>query len=144
MKRLFSGPIDGNGRRSIYLEVSIMDRSRFLQSFDAPDPKLPTGRRDVTNVPLQALVMLNDPFVQAMAAHWADRLVQDGAPSVEARLSTMFLGALGREPQLEETVRWASLVRGLAADDVDVLADRSTWHHAVHTMFNLQEFIHYR
>src|SRR5690606_5172013 len=70
-KRLFSGPIDGNGRRSLYLEVSIMDRSKFLQSFNAPDPKLPTGRRDETNVPAQALVMLNDPLVLAMAEHWS-------------------------------------------------------------------------
>ena len=142
-KRLFSGPLDGNGRRSIYLEVSIMDRSKFLQSFNAPDPKLPTGRRDETNVPAQALVMLNDPFVLAMADHWSTRLVANGSSSIEERIRSMFAQAFGRPPEAEELVRWTTLIKSLSAGD-NVLADRETWKHAAHTMFNLQEFTHYR
>ena len=142
-KRLFSGPLDGNGRRSIYLEVSIMDRSKFLQSFNAPDPKLPTGRRDETSVPAQALVMLNDPFVRAMADHWSARLVADNSPSLEHRIQSMFTRALGRLPEAEELARWTTLVNSLSAGD-KVLADHETWKHAAHTMFNLQEFTHYR
>ena len=142
-KRLFSGPVDGNGRRSIYLEVSIMDRSKFLQSFNAPDPKLPTGRRDVTNVPAQALVMLNDPFVVAMADHWAGRLVEDGRSTVEARLASMFIEALGRPPTAGETARWSTLARSFARSG-DLLRDRKAWQHTAHTMFNLQEFLYYR
>lgn len=142
-KRLFSGPLDGNGRRSIYLEVSIMDRSKFLQSFNAPDPKLPTGRRDVTSVPAQALVMLNDPFVIAMADHWAGTLVEDDSPSVEARIEVMFIKALGRSPSETEVKRWSTLPRGLAKSG-DVLKDREAWQHTAHTLFNLQEFLHYR
>jgi hypothetical protein len=30
----------------------------------------------VTNVPSQALIMLNDPFVNAMAKHWAAELMK--------------------------------------------------------------------
>lgn len=142
-KRLFSGPLDGNGRRSIYLEVSIMDRAKFLQSFNAPDPKLPTGRRDETNVPAQALVMLNDPLVLAMADHWSARLVADGSASIEDRLRAMFVQALGRPPQAEELARWTTLTRSFSTGD-DVLRDRDAWKHAAHTMFNLQEFTHYR
>lgn len=142
-KRLFSGPLDGNGRRSIYLEVSIMDRSRFLQSFNAPDPKLPTARRDETNVPAQALVMLNDPFVLAMADHWSARLVADDSPSVEHRIHSMFARALGRLPEAEELDRWAALIDSLSVGDDD-LADRAAWKHAAHTLFNLQEFTHFR
>lgn len=142
-KRLFSGPLDGNGRRSIYLEVSIMDRSKFLQSFNAPDPKLPTGRRDETNVPAQTLMMLNDPFVRAMADHWSARLVADNSPSLEHRIQSMFTRALGRLPEAEELARWTTLVNSLSAGD-HVLTDRETWKHAAHTMFNLQEFTHYR
>ena len=142
-KRLFSGPLDGNGRRSIYLEVSIMDRSKFLQSFNAPDPKLPTGRRDETNVPAQALVMLNDPLVLAMADHWSSRLVADGSATVENRVQSMFVQALGRPPEAEELTRWATLLKSLASGE-NVLTDRVAWKHAAHTMFNLQEFTHYR
>lgn len=142
-KRLFSGPIDGNGRRSIYLEVSIMDRSKFLQSFNAPDPKLPTGQRDVTSVPAQALVMLNDPFVVKMAEHWAGKLVKDDSESVESRVEAMFIHALGRPPNEQESIRWSTLARGFAKSG-DVLQDRQAWQHTAHTLFNLQEFLHYR
>lgn len=142
-KRLFSGPLDGNGRRSIYLEVSIMDRSKFLQSFNAPDPKLPTGRRDETNVPAQALVMLNDPLVLAMADQWVSRLVADGSASVEDRIRSMFLQALGRPPAADEATRWVALMGSLSPGD-RVLTDQTAWKHAAHTLFNLQEFTHYR
>ncbi|MFM9069328.1 MAG: DUF1553 domain-containing protein, partial [Planctomycetota bacterium] len=142
-KRLFSGPLDGNGRRSIYLEVSIMDRSKFLQSFNSPDPKLPTGRRDETNVPAHALVMLNDPLVLAMADHWSLRLVADESPSVERRVESMFSQALGRLPTAEELAGWTTLVQNLSAG-AHVLENRDAWKHAAHPMFNLQEFTHYR
>ena len=62
-KRLFSGPLDGDGRRSIYLKMTVMEPSKLLATFNQPKPKIPTGRRDVTNVPAQALALLNNPFV---------------------------------------------------------------------------------
>ena len=142
-KRLFSGPVDGNGRRSIYLEVSIMDRSKFLQSFNAPDPKLPTGRRDVTSVPAQALVMLNDPFVVKMAEHWSGNLAEDGSATIESRIEAMFIRALGRTPSDNESALWSTLARSFSKSG-DVLQDREAWQHTAHTLFNLQEFLHYR
>ena len=62
-KRLFKGPLDGDGRRSIYIEMTLMEPSRFLALFNQPIPKQTVGRRDVSNVPDQALALLNDPFV---------------------------------------------------------------------------------
>ena len=62
-RRLISGPVDGDGRRSIYTKVTIMEPSRLLATFNAPDPKIPTGQRDVSNTPAQSLTLLNDEFV---------------------------------------------------------------------------------
>jgi hypothetical protein len=142
-KRLFSGPLDGHGRRSIYLQVSIMDRSKFLQSFNAPDPKLPSGRRDETNAPAQALAMLNDPLVLAMADQWSSRLIADASPSVEHRIESMFFQALGRAPYDEELTDWTALVKCFSTGD-NILENLDAWRHSAHTMFNLQEFTHYR
>ena len=61
-KRLFSGPWNGQGRRSLYTAMSIMEPPRFLVAFNLPDLKQSIGRRDQTNVPGQLLVMLNDPW----------------------------------------------------------------------------------
>jgi len=144
-KRLFSGPIDGNGRRSIYLKVSIMAPSKFLLSFNFPDPKLPTGRRDVTNVPAQALVLLNDPFVVSLSDQWAGRLVTEDHPTPESRIEQMFVRALGRLPRKGESSRWVALARGLSDGGTDqLMTDRVTWKNVAHTLLNTKEFIHYR
>src|SRR5207237_3937902 len=110
-KRLFRGPLDGNGRRSLYTKMTLMEPPRFLALFNQPIPKLTTGRRDVTNVPDQALALLNDPFVLAMARYWSERALQDGATSPEQRARHMFATAFGRPPRSEETVRLVKLAK---------------------------------
>ena len=62
-RKLYQGPLDGDGRRSIYLKVTRHEGSRFLETFDFPNPTVARGNRDSTNVPPQALTLLNDPFV---------------------------------------------------------------------------------
>ncbi|MBQ10896.1 MAG: hypothetical protein CMJ45_05040 [Planctomyces sp.] len=144
-KRLFSGPLDGNGRRSIYLKVSIMDPSRFLLSFDFPDPKLPTGRRNVTSVPAQALVLLNDKLVLSLANQWAGRLLQEKHSTPEVRIEQMFIEALGRPPRPDELIRWTALLRsGSTTSGEMLMKDQAAWKDVAHTLFNTKEFIHFR
>jgi len=66
-----SGPLDGNGRRSVYLQVRRNFISPMFTAFDYPTPFTTIGRRTVSNVPAQALVMLNNPFVLQQAELWA-------------------------------------------------------------------------
>lgn len=143
-KRLFSGPLDGNGRRSLYIKMSIMDPPKFLVCFNLPDPKLPTGRRDVTNVPAQALTLLNDPLVQHLAEVWATTIVQDGQNKPEERLRGMFLAALGREPSPDELERWTRVTVELAPSQENLMSDLQTWSDVAHSLFNTKEFIYYR
>jgi hypothetical protein len=137
-KRLFTGPLDGHGRRSIYLQMSIMDPPKFLTGFNLPDLKLPTGRRDVTNVPLQALIMLNDPFVNAMAKHWAGELMKQKITNSKERIRSMFVRAFGRQPREAELPRWVSALSDFGGDTPDA------WERLAHTFFNAKEFIYYR
>ena len=143
MKRLFSGPLDSNRRRSLYIEMSIMEPPAFLVGFNLPDLKLPTGRRDETNVPAQALTMLNDPLVVQQAEHWGERLVTDESPTVAQRVRGMFTQALGREPNERELERWTNAVTSFSASG-DTMTDRQAWAELAHTMFNTKEFIYYR
>ncbi|MCY2932595.1 MAG: PSD1 and planctomycete cytochrome C domain-containing protein [Planctomycetota bacterium] len=142
-KRLFSGPVDGNGRRSLYLTMSIMAPPAFLSTFDLPDLKQPSGRRNATNVPTQALVMLNDPLSNQLAQHWATRLTKDLQTTPEDRIQGMFIDAFGREPQAAELKRWAAAVRSFATTG-EIMQDQAAWAQLAHTLFNTQEFIHYR
>ena len=113
-RRLFQGPLDGEGRRSIYLKITRMEGPRFLETFDFPPPLQTRGNRDVTNVPSQSLALLNDPFVLGQARSWAEKLVAHGDDAVDARLSRMFQAALGRPASAEELNRLRSLAESLA------------------------------
>ncbi len=145
-KRLYSGPIDGNGRRSLYLMMSIMAPPKFLTVFDLPDLKLPSGRRNVTNVPAQALLLLNDPLVDLAAQHWAQSLIELPHATAEERINTMFLQAFGRQATELEKSKWQQLYRDLAdkKDATQAMQDIDTWKQLTHTLFNSKEFIHYR
>ncbi|MBL9153593.1 MAG: PSD1 domain-containing protein [Verrucomicrobiales bacterium] len=137
-KRLLSGPIDGNGRRSLYLQMSIMEPPKFLVGFNLPDLKLPTGRRDVTNVPAQALILMNDPFVNAMAEHWGAE-VAAGTGSDEEKLREMILRAFGREATEAEMERWLD-----REEPSSRAASKRDWAAVAHGLFNAKEFIYFR
>lgn len=147
-KRLFSGPLDGLGRRSIYTKVTIMEPPRFLATFNQPAPKIPTGRRDVTTTPAQSLTLLNDPFVAGQADYWASRLIQQSDTTIESRLQQMFVKALGREASSEELSRWSEAARDFASDEKipeqEVLLSPSVWQTMAHAMFNTKEFLYVR
>ncbi|MCC6509024.1 MAG: DUF1553 domain-containing protein, partial [Pirellulaceae bacterium] len=142
-KRLFSGPVDGHGRRSLYLTMSIMAPPKFLTTFDLPDLKLPSGKRNVTSVPSQALQLMNDPLVSQLAEHWAERLVRQGHASIAQRLDAMFIQAYARLPQADQRQAWQQFAAELATES-DVLSETAVWTQVAHAIFNTQEFIYYR
>ncbi|MFQ3593565.1 MAG: DUF1553 domain-containing protein, partial [Gemmataceae bacterium] len=127
-----SGPLDGNGRRSLYLSVRRNFLSAFLLAFDTPAPFSTVGRRSVSNVPAQALILMNDPFVQQQATEWAKRELAEGG-TAEERLQRMFRRALGRPPRSEELLSCREFVgKGTESD----------WASLAHALFNLKEFIY--
>jgi hypothetical protein len=143
-RRLFPGPLDGDGRRSVYIKANLMEAPHFLGAFNVPGGKVAQGRRDVTNVPGQALALLNDPFVLLQADVWAHRLVARPASSVAARIEEMFVVALGRPPAADECQRFTQAVAELAAlhrvPAAEVLHNPVVWKDVAHTLFNLTEF----
>jgi hypothetical protein len=146
-KRLFQGPLEGMGRRSIYIEMTLMEPPRFLALFNQPIPKQTVGRRDVSNVPDQALALLNDPFVIAMAKHWSERLVADGMKSPEQRIQGMLERALARPASPREVSGLLKLTRRsaeLRAANAELLECQPAWQDAAHAVFNLKEFLYVR
>jgi hypothetical protein len=142
-KRLYVGPLDGAGRRSLYIKVQLMEQAPFLGAFNLPDGKTTTGRRDVTNVPGQSLALLNDPLVAAQAKVWAESLVQRNDASLEDRVDHMFRTALGRPPRESERTRLVELIQQLAAQRgiAEPLKSVEVWQDAAHALFNTVEFL---
>jgi len=57
----------------------------------------------VTNVPAQALALLNDAFVLQQADVWSQRLVARTDDSIRSRIDAMFHTALNRFPTTTNT-----------------------------------------
>jgi hypothetical protein len=145
-RRLVSGPIDGCGRRSLYVKMTLMEPPRFLALFNQPMPRVTVGKRDRTTVPDQALALLNDPFVIAMAKAWAERVAAGSTTSEDGRIAAMLEEALLR-PARPEEVAWLMSVAAAAAKTRGVTAaDRLTsvplWQDVAHSIFLTQEFSH--
>jgi cytochrome c553 len=111
--------LDGSKHRSVYLPI-LRDRlPDILDLFDFAEPSLVTGDRDTTNVPTQALYLMNSPFVQARAKALADRLLREAGDD-ESRIRRAFLLCFGRAPDPDELkLAMSFLDRGksLAGDD---------------------------
>jgi hypothetical protein len=132
-----SGPLDGDGRRSLYVQVRRNFLTPMFMAFDAPVPFSTMGRRNVSNVPAQALTLLNDPLVVELAGAWARRTLNEGDMPVERRIGRLYETAFGRPPTDREVRRCAAFIAERGASDPS-----GTWSDLCHVLFNVKEFIY--
>ena len=90
-------------RRSLYVYVRRTMPVPVLEAFDYSNTASPLSERGLTTVAPQALILLNDEFMQTQAAAFALRLAQESGPSPQQRLRRGFQLAVGREPTRRET-----------------------------------------
>lgn len=87
-----------------------------LATFDAPDREKCTARRTLTNTPLQALLLLNDPTYVEAARALAQRALVEGGQDERGRITLAFRLATARRPTGQEIgVLQALLRRQLAS-----------------------------
>jgi hypothetical protein len=97
-------------RRSVYRMHLTTGRSPLLDALDCPAPGVTAPRRRPTTTPLQALALMNDPFVVRQADKLAARLTAESADPT-AQVNRAFETVFGRPPTKNELA--ASLqVRG--------------------------------
>jgi hypothetical protein len=73
-----------------------------LEVFDFAEPSFVTGQRDATNVPTQALYLLNSAEIARISDALAAR-VKESASTEAERIATAFQLAYGRKPTSAET-----------------------------------------
>lgn len=97
-----AGKGDDLYRRSIYTFWRRTGPAPVLESFDVPKRVVCIARRDTTNTPLHALVLLNGPqFVEASRV-LAEKLHQECEGKREAMIEQAFLRLVSREPDAKE------------------------------------------
>ena len=135
------GPLDGDGRRSIYLEMRRSFLPSFLRAFDMPDATEPIGARPVTNVPTQSLALMNAPFVHEQAQAWAERIIQSEL-SVEDRINDIHLDAFSR-PATKKEINWARrFLTSMTEEYKTNLNNSKVWRDLCHLIYNRKDFIY--
>ena len=136
-----SGPLDGAARRSTYLNVRRNFLTPMFLAFDYPIPFSTRGRRSVSNVPAQALTLMNNPFVLQQAELWAKRVLVEPAQSSRERVERMYASAFARPPTEVELADILAFLEDRGAghgDDKDLRA----WRDLCHVLVNVKEFIY--
>nr|MDQ3331023.1 DUF1553 domain-containing protein [Planctomycetota bacterium] len=133
-----SGPLDGDGRRSLYIKVQRNFLTPMLSAFDYPPPATTVGRRNVSNVPAQALILLNDPFVIDQAKLWARQVPAEPSLSTEDRITRLYEAAYSRPPSAEETTTAVAFLEARSE------TDEQAWTDLCHVLFNGKEFVFVR
>ncbi len=133
-------------KRSVYLMTQRIQRHPYLAIFDGPDSAASTAQRLTSTTPLQALYLLNDPFVHAQATGLAERLLSARTQDVE-RLERAYLLMFGRKPTSEEweasreflaAVRDRLRLGRIAEDQLEL----QSWRALLLAMLRLNEFVY--
>jgi mono/diheme cytochrome c family protein len=89
-------------RRAVYTWWQRAFPQPSLVAFDAPSREECVAERTRSNVPQQALALLNDPTYVEAARVFAERIVREGGATVDSRLRWAYERALGRAPREDE------------------------------------------
>jgi hypothetical protein len=117
--------------------------------FDQPDMNISCERRDVTTVATQALTLLNNEFFLMQARAFAERVVREAGPGLEAQVVQAYRIAFSRDPNPKELKtdmgfvdnQTQSRLAGVGASaKPDAALDALTA--LAHVMLNANEFIY--
>ena len=97
-------------RKSIYSYWRRMALHPTLELLDAPARENCVVKREISNIPTQALVLLNDPVFVAAARGFASRLMEQVEGDDEKRIAVAFHWLLARAPDQQELQRFGAYV----------------------------------
>jgi hypothetical protein len=120
-----------SARRTIYVHTKRALLPPLLETLDLCDTTRSTGRRAVTTVAPQALMLFNGDFVNEQARHFASRLEREAGPDPARQIDLAYRLALCRPPTSAELKRLLEY-RAAGIDTVQ----------QARVMLNLNEFVY--
>ncbi len=132
--------------RSVYLMTQRLVKHPFMAIFDGADTNASTDLRPRSTVPLQALYLRNNPFVQEQANALADRLL--ARPGDRAKkIGDAYELTWGRPPEPAEVERWLNYLAecrsALArAQTPQPAIERQAWSSLAKVMLTSNEFLY--
>ncbi|WP_425396466.1 PSD1 and planctomycete cytochrome C domain-containing protein [Aeoliella sp.] len=135
-----SGPMDGDCRRSIYVEVRRNAFNHFLAAFDKPLPFTAVGYRHVSNSAAQPLMLLNDPLVHHLMDAWSASLTSQFDDDAQAAQQA-YLTAYARGPSAHELEQVTKYIQSQQAKQ---LSRETAWRDVCLALVNSKEFVFLR
>ena len=123
--------------RSVYLPIVRDFVPDVLSVFDFAEPSLVVAARDTTNVPSQALFMMNSAFVTAQSQALAKRLLGMAQYDYAQRITMAYMLTLSRPPTTAERTRADAYLRSEAQGS---LPSEKAWSTFSQTLFACAEF----
>ncbi|HEX3727089.1 MAG TPA: DUF1553 domain-containing protein, partial [Pirellulales bacterium] len=104
-------------RRMVYQEKPRSRSDATFGEFDCPDASQSVSRRNMSTTALQALNLLNSPFILAQATLMAQRVEREAGCHADAQVERAFWICFGRQPDADErrTARQLTDEHGLPA-----------------------------
>jgi mono/diheme cytochrome c family protein len=125
------------GGRAVYINQRRNSLNPFLTAFNYPIPTSTVGVRNTTNVPAQALVMMNGDIVRNAARGWSDQITRDGSLKTDTdRVNAFFMQAYSRTPTAAEMQLCMNFLTGKSDDggEAALTADRSSLAEQLNTL----------
>jgi hypothetical protein len=129
---------DDAHRRGVYTLWRRNAHYPSFANFDAPDRAACVVKRDISNTPLQALTLLNDPVHVEMAEAFGKRIVKEGGAGLDERLGWAFRTALARTPLAPEMEMLRSAFETVLAESG---SDEKAYREMATILLNLHETI---
>ena len=125
-------------RRSVYIYTKRQLLMPMMELFDAPTTTDSCAARLSSVVPTQALVLMNDEFVEEHAAFLAERAMRESENDPQRAVGRMFLLTMSHAPDAERMKEALAFVHSREAEGnrTSALADLA------HVLLNSSEFIH--
>lgn len=125
-------------RRGVYTLWRRNSHYPSFANFDAPDRTACVVKRDISNTPLQALTLLNDPVYVEIADAFGKRIANEGGGTLDERLTRAFRTALTRTPLESELQLLRSAFETVRSDSG---ADEKAYREVATILLNLHESI---
>ena len=126
----------GDFKRGVYIKAKRNQLNPFLTTFNLPIPTSAVSKRDSTNVPAQALTMMNGEFVRNAARDWARNIrVEKKKLSIKDEIESLYIDAYARVPTQAESDRLYTYYKSI--DDPDTALSQIAF-----ALLNSKEFIY--
>ena len=132
--------------RSVYLMTQRIQRHPYLAIFDGADPSTSTPARTTSTTPLQALYLLNNPFVHEQSKLVASRIMAHSTEDIQ-RLqyaSELLFSRPAVDEELSTATNFLAKARsllqspGTPADQIET----EVWQAYIRSLFRLNEFVY--